>query len=647
MAKVKSESNLFTDFKGEPMSFEIQPNDPYYNDIKRKVTTYGGEVIEHPKNLDQRQRERLIKLSSYPIDSVTFSSRYIDDSIKRNQVLDLEPFTQISSSHIVDKKRKAHEMGDEDRAAVETAAAVVANHDKQSLTDVLTTTAAAAAAAAAAAVANDNHHHDASILNKDTIDYYTHQEEKLQNIQRKNHSRKKTSKFNDEKDLFIMEQVRLKPRYRTSHKFYDDLANLEMLQGHTGHSVRSRCRVHLLPKIGYFYKTDDFGELVLDDKGEKVKIPASDVTHTLKNRFSAEEDYSLCTEVLKHVLSDNGGSRKRITRNEDGDIDERLLSVGISFFDEFANQYPNHSSPSWRDRFRKFAKAYGVQKYIRDYEECIRNNQIPEAMKNLTRRKIRKRDSSDRFVTAADDEEEEEALVNGNEGLAGALDEEIGELKSSNIDEALKEVDVNRKNEEEKRKIKQEFHNQNTLNQNTLNHHQSDSEVESDSNEILVMPESASQAYDINYVSKNVKIDDILTNEFFKIEDKKFSKQLNKILKDVSKNAPNDKEGDLLFKEFNKIGIKPIFTSHILMVSSSNALSIHNYLKAIFKKFKKADNIPDFALYDFLLIDDKDGLWTPKQDKRLRKGKFNDLKNTQTDVSINERTSFLKENGKW
>lgn len=615
--------NLFTTPDGEPLNFQIPKDDPHYEDYKYKIAKYGGNVIDSEDN--DFEVPNVIKLSSRKIANVTtFSTKFVDESIDKNEVLQLDSYSRFSAP----RKRKNSD----------------AEHSPpQSLTDKLEAFASAAASAIDSTTAAEA---VAAAAAEADIGYYDSQEAKYNNGIRKLQPRKKTSKFNNEKDRFIIEQVRLRPRYRTSHKFYDDLAKADILQGHTGHSVRSRCRVHLLPKIQYVYKTDEEGNLILDEKGEKIQVPLEDVPNTLKNRFSAEEDYLLCTEVIRHVLDKSKSNHKNISRDEYGFFDEKLISVGISFFDSFSREHPNHSSPSWRDRFRKFARAYGVQKYIHDYEESIRNNQIPEAMKNLTRRKFRKKDAPEKFVTPGDDEDDEDELSNISKvaaaahfeakGEADALDEEIGELKSSNIDEVLREVDSNRKKDadelDEKKQFKEEEIDPNL---------ESESDLESGEN--LTVPDSQGQQF--KYLPKIVMINEIVTPEFFEFDEKKFSHKVNKIMRKV---AASDEEG-LINKEFEKIGINANFTSHIMMCSSSVVAPIHKYLKTVYKKFRKANIDITYSknIYDKLIVENKDGIWNPNYDNLLKQGKTDELGSIQSEKTIQSRIEFLKNNNQW
>lgn len=648
---------LFTDDKGNPLVFKISSNE--VQDYKYKINQYGGSVIEDDSKLDSNEKDTLIKLSDKPIDSVSYSTDFIDESIRKNELASLHNYAQPTS-----RKRKATDTGDEsdetisNRAAIQAATAAAAevnalSHTDENLANVL---------AKAEAVEQ---------LNKNDIGYFGHQESDQWkngggNQLRKHQPRKKTSKFNEEKDAFIIEQVRLRPRYRTSHKFYDELAESDILQGHTGHSVRSRCRVHLLPKIDYVYQTDEAGNLILNEQGEKIKVKLLEVPNTLKNRFSAEEDYLLCTEVIKHVLENNDKSKFE-NRDEQGFFDEKLLSVGISFFNEFANKYPNHSSPSWRDRFRKFARAYGVQKYIRDYQESIKNQQKPEAMKNLTRRKNRKRDAPENLVSQADDdaaeadldqeeedEDEEEQVDDVNAAAAavaaaqaaanqphhhdGALDEEIGEVKSSNIDEAIKEVDSKAK--EAKKKREQE----NLIKESEEEQDDVDGDVEGEENDIK-SSQIGSQDHQ-SYLKPGYKMGDLFTEAFWK---PRSHDEKTNISLEIIKSIDGLFDQDVLNDVFLKHGIKSPLVSHILMSTSANPVRIFKFLKYLYNDLQEEGDFnqtttDEEKIYQYLFPENRKGIWTPKSDKLIKKGKLKELKDLHGSKKINERKRFLEKN---
>ncbi|GME92049.1 unnamed protein product [[Candida] boidinii] len=83
-------------------------------------------------------------------------------------------------------------------------------------------------------------------------------------------------------------------------------------------------------------------------------------------------------------------------------------AIPESLFQELKDVNPRHSAMSWRDRYRKFASQYGLDKYVAYYEECLKNGEAPQPMKNLSSRanrsdgsRKRKREEAEAAAAAA------------------------------------------------------------------------------------------------------------------------------------------------------------------------------------------------------------------------------------------------------
>ncbi|GMM37795.1 DNA-binding transcription factor [Saccharomycopsis crataegensis] len=176
--------------------------------------------------------------------------------------------------------------------------------------------------------------------------------------------------FTKEEDNFIMEEVRKNPTRRATHKLFGEIAT--KLNRHTGNSVRYRFRNHLQKSLGYVYKTDNKGELLVDGHGNYIRT--ENMPSTVKNKFTSEDDYVLCKSVMQKSQVVEGDEANSVT-------------LPNKFFDLMEKEQPHHSRAAWRDRFRKFARVYGIENYIRYYEECLAQNKIPEPMKDFTARK--------------------------------------------------------------------------------------------------------------------------------------------------------------------------------------------------------------------------------------------------------------------
>lgn len=239
---------------------------------------------------------------------------------------------------------------------------------------------------------------------------------------------KKSSKYTPAQDEFILEQIRMNPVERGSHKFFATLAEQPELQGHSQHSIRSRYRKHLADKLLYCYKLDDKGRFITNKNGEKIKFSLEEIPDR-KKKFTAEDDYILCLSVLNYT-------KERSKENSNQMLIPESPSVPISFFKDVMRRYKNHTDQSWRDRYRKFAVKYGIKSYVDYYENAKKNNIEPEPMKDFT---------SNSYLGI--DLANKRRRINTSGNLLGSLyqddkvnvplDEEISEIKNSNIDEVL------------------------------------------------------------------------------------------------------------------------------------------------------------------------------------------------------------------
>ncbi|ONH68601.1 DNA-binding protein RAP1 [Cyberlindnera fabianii] len=181
--------------------------------------------------------------------------------------------------------------------------------------------------------------------------------------------------FTTQEDEIILEEVRTHPHRRSTHKLYNEIA--AKIGRHTGNSIRYRFRTHLAPRLQYVYKINADGTLVLDADGKPIQ--EQDLPKTLKNKFTAKDDYTLCKEV-----------RKIVDEKEQGPTppDPTELILPGKFFERLGVEYPNHSKSAWRDRYRKFALPFGIDKYVAYYEAEIAAGNTPVEMKNFTGRHL-------------------------------------------------------------------------------------------------------------------------------------------------------------------------------------------------------------------------------------------------------------------
>lgn len=610
--------SVFTDATGQPMVFFIDPVDPQRDKYSKLVHSAGGMVETDERVL---QRGNIIQLSTYPLDErITVSFDFIEESLKKGSICYLDQFRMLPGL----KKRDLNAYDDVD---------------------------------AADAVA--------------------------QALSKKQKMSKSTTKFTPEADNYILEQVRLKPRYRTSHKFFEELAQHDLLKGHTGNSVRSRYRAHLEHKLLYVYKTDEYDNLVLDENGQRIAMPVG-LAKTIKNRFLAEDDFHLCDDIINHVLSNQDPEQLKFSDgkfSKEGHLNENKFSVLISFFDEYARHNPQHSSLSWRDRYRKFARVYGLQKYRDYYLQELKTKDGPQPMKNLTSRASKEKKKVEnnvrRMKKAHDDAEvaaaAAAAAVAANGHLlahphhhhhhiahsqmdanaaaavanmavsareASALDEEIGEVKNSNIHEALRNVgaEAGRVNIEDDmvntgvRALAGMHPDQDSAIHPSLSG-APDADSDGDDFELELKVEADSQdpyVKDMMYLPRNAAIDDMFNKHFYM----QSSKDILNLASDVLSRLRPEDIGNI-YKEFDRLGITRRFTGHMFKVTGANAKYMHDFLVQLFRGIEQQIN-----LQDLLFPRSRNGFWTPDYDTFLKKGKYHKLA-FQDEESLRSRRAFL------
>lgn len=616
-------SSIFTDPTGQPMVFYIDPLDPQREKYQKLIHSAGGLVETHDRVLE---RNDVVQLSSYPWgDRVTIAFAFIDELLKKGLMVYIEDFRFDPSM-----AKKAGLHYDDNMDAANAVAHALAKKLKISKT---------------------------------------------------------TKKFDAEADAYILEQVRLKPRFRTSHKFFEELAHHELLEGHTGNSVRSRFRAHLEHKLQYVFKTDDFDNLVYDDEGNRIAIPVN-LAKTIKNRFSAEDDFHLCDDIINHVLSTQDPEQLKFADgqyNKDGYLNENKFSVLISFFDDYARHNPQHSSLSWRDRYRKFARVYGLQKYRDYYVRELKSKDGPQPMKNLTSRALKEKKKIEnnvrRMKKAHDDAEVAAAAavaaVANNGHLLGhpdhvlhlphtqmdanaaaavanlavsardasALDEEIGEVKNSNIHEALRNASA----EAGRVSIEDDIVNSGVralADHSAIHPSLSGNPDHSDGDgfEFDMKEEPESQdpfAREMVYLPRDATVDDMFHKHFFAQEHKDVLAMVSTILTQL---GPEDI--DNVYKEFERIGFQRRFTGHLFRVTGANAKYMHEFLVQLFRGMGKelsSDHIlqhGDDSLHYLLFPQHQNGFWTPEYDQYLRKGNYK-MMPFQTEESLQSRRAFL------
>ena len=597
--------SIFTEANGQPMVFYIDQLDPNRDKYIKLIHSAGGLVETDERVLENRL---VVQLSSFAWDDrTTVSFSFIDDSLKKGSMCFMDQYRIMPG--LIKKRMSPYE---ESMEAADAVAHALAKKLKMSKT---------------------------------------------------------TTKFTPEADKYILEQVRLKPRFRTSHKFFEELSHHELLRGHTGNSVRSRFRAHLEHRLDYVWKTDEYDNLVLDHEGRQIAIPTNSAK-TIKNRFTAEDDYNLCRDIIDHVLANQDADQLKVTDGSyEYPLNENKFSVLIVFFDEYARLHPQHSSSSWRDRYRKFARVYGLQKYRDYYLREKDSKEGPQPMKNLTSRASKEKKKIEnnvrRMKKVQDDAEVAAAAavaavatnghLLGHSGHhhhhhhlpmphsqmdanaaaavanmavsareASALDEEIGEVKNSNIHEALRNVGA----EAGRVNIEDDMVNTGVgaIHPNLGGHSDNDFDLElkteADSQDAFVK--------EIVYLPKDADVDDLFNNNFYT---HKGHDILILIQKTLSSSGPEDMGH--IFREFENIGLQRRFTGHIFKVTGADVRYAHKFLVQFLQGI---DN--HIQTEDLLFPRNQNGFWIPEYDMSLEKGDLRELQ-FQSKLSIAQRRVFL------
>ena len=231
-------------------------------------------------------------------------------------------------------------------------------------------------------------------------------------VQRTNMPTHNKTSFTEEEDEFVLDVVRKNPTRRTTHTLFDEISHY--VPNHTGNSIRHRYRVYLSTRLEFVYEVDSTGKLIRDGDGNLIKTKV--LPPSLKKKFTADEDFSLAIGIKKQfyrdlfqVDPDSGSSlinaddtpvtvaKRKVTMApnlvpgsepsfKDYRVNERRGPLAREFFKQFGENNPTHTENAWRDRFRKFLVAYGIDAYIDYFKNEKKNGNQPEPMKNFTTR---------------------------------------------------------------------------------------------------------------------------------------------------------------------------------------------------------------------------------------------------------------------
>lgn len=458
-----------------------------------------------------------------------------------------------------------------------------------------------------------------------------------------------SNRFTKEQDEYLLEQIRLNPAKRGSHAFYEQLLKHPILEDHTKHSLRSRFRLYLVKKMDYAYKTDDRGELLYDKSGNRVKIPL-DVLPDVKRKYTADDDYILCKEIVAFNTNRLHESQTNPGRVE---LDNENLNVPVSFFTQIMKAYPNHSAQSWRDRYRKFAVDFGILDYISYYEQETANNRIPQPLSR--KNKLTKHTDMVRNLVGSNYDDN-----------SRALDEEIGEIKNSNIDDALKNTvqpisvpqlstlpdeiqsDTSSRMEDDAPpsqtgSLQSYIHEMENPVEPSSNNQTSNINSRTESNIMGVDDDSQSSFegsdsqsdVEFEYLSPDAKAIELFDSTFFnKSLEEKESEITQIITESEGKGLPRIK------KKFLSIGLKLKLINHILITTGCNSPFIQKYISLwIYNLDEKAFN----NIYSTLRIEGERGIWIEEYDEKLKsKLGIKEMQRLHGKPFVNHRIEFLK-----
>jgi len=160
--------------------------------------------------------------------------------------------------------------------------------------------------------------------------------------------------FTPEEDAFLLEEIRKRPwlGFR-GHQIYKEIAAMDFFRkrGRSYSSLRERIRT-LKYHVGYVYKATDDHKLLVDENGNYVR------TYLIKGRttsFTAADDFALCKVIYQ-----------KLNPYEKPNGFETVL-FPTNFFEKFCHIFVQHTSESWRQRFKNYLLIFGIKNYLKYY----------------------------------------------------------------------------------------------------------------------------------------------------------------------------------------------------------------------------------------------------------------------------------------
>ncbi|CCH42665.1 DNA-binding protein RAP1 [Wickerhamomyces ciferrii] len=374
--------------------------------------------------------------------------------------------------------------------------------------------------------------------------------------------------FTKEEDEIILDEVRRNPNRRSTHVLFKEIA--EKIGRHTGNSVRYRYRTYLVNQLDYVYQTDEKGNLILDDQGQPIiadKLPI-----TLKTKFTADDDYLLCTLVRQNLQDKLGDEYEPNPKN--------VILPG-KFLEALAENHTNHTKSAWRDRYRKFAIPYGIDNYIEYYDNEIQQGRVPDNIRNFTGKHLFK--SSKKYKN-------------------GELDDnEVGERLSEHNDQQ------NRRRPTKKRKTNEI---QTTQDSNNLfaNGGQDDLNNYDPENGDFANSHTAAAVAAANRLNNPPNPEDFLTSDLVTAKFFEFQPLISAVekIEEIVNRAYEINDAEQLITAFyEEAGIQKKFGAYIITCVCGDLILIPKYIEML---LKTGENPPR----------DIHGIWTSRDDAYLK-----------------------------
>ncbi|KAG7666411.1 RAP1 [[Candida] subhashii] len=430
---------------------------------------------------------------------------------------------------------------------------------------------------------------------------------------------KRHNRFTPEKDEFILKRVRLNPRFRHSHKFFNELAQEDILRGHTGNSIRARFRKHLEPRLEFVYKLDANDKLIKDKiTGQYIKLGIDELPDTLKQKYTAEDDYMLCREAKDYILE----------KGIQVDLENDLVVLPYTFYSRTYRKNPKHSLHSWRDRFRRYVTPGMIPQYIAYYEECIQKGEEPKPLLKLSQYEgtVISRPATKAKPIPKRTNKEPQPSSSGVHVSGSVASSQIDE-SALNIDDELiskhagfDRIEVPKLQETF---VDEEEDSQSTTQLNEQSSHLTESQF----------------PLQLKYVDHTTGLNDLLFRESFQ-----YIKSGNVSIK-VHEAIANVQDVVEIFNKLKPIGFTETLISHIVYATCADISLIPDVCERFTQGVKAviSGTEENTSMYQLLEIDDMPGVWTASQDEKLYTEREVELLDHHTTDHLLFRKKFLND----